>query len=168
MSGPEAAMAEKPTKPKLTEEDGRKALLDHVIDRALLARDRHGAVIDESAIRAMLEDREVVRYPVTIVFDAAALEPGEFAWAEQAGERPSDGFRLHVHPRYAGRADALPLLVAYHLVRVNYGEIATREEAEVFGATLLGMEVNDYYAAICRLADELVEGGGGCAAGGGR
>ena len=43
---------------------------------------------------------------------------------------------------------AVPLLVAYHLVRVNYGEIAGPEAAEVFGATLCGMDVDDYYAAL--------------------
>ncbi len=33
---------------------------------------------------------------------------------------------------------------AYHLVTVNYGDVATHEEAEVFGATLLDLDQDDY------------------------
>jgi hypothetical protein len=36
---------------------------------------------------------------------------------------------------------------------VNYGEIVSHEEAELFGATLLGMDVEEYYRALCDLAD---------------
>jgi hypothetical protein len=139
----------------ITAEDGRRALRDHIVERALLGRQRHGSPRDDAAFLRLLEDREVVRYPTIIEFGAAGLEPGEFGHAEPLGARPADGFRLLIHPRFRGRAGTLPLLAAYHLVAINYGEIATFEEAELFGATLLGLDVDDYYKSLCALADEL-------------
>ena len=38
---------------------------------------------------------------------------------------------------------------------INYGDIATHEEAELFGATLLGLDQEHYYATLCKLADSL-------------
>jgi hypothetical protein len=148
-----------------TEADGRRALRDHVVDRALAARARHGAPIDAAAFRRLLEDRELVRYPTTLEFSAAELRPGEFACALPAGERPADGFRLIVHPRFRGRDDLVPLLAAYHLVTVNYGDIASHEEAELFGAALLGLDVESYYRMLCGFADEAADADGALAAG---
>ena len=144
---------------KLTEEDGRRALRDHVIEKALVAREKYGESIDESTLGELLADPEVVRYPTSIRFDAEPLEAGEFAYVEPLGPKPSDGFCVVVHPRYQGRGHVVPLLVLYQLVRVNYGEIASHEEAELFGATVLGKDVDDYYETLCRLADELSSAG---------
>ncbi len=47
------------------------------------------------------------------------------------------------------------MLIAYHLVVPNYGDIAGADEAELFGATLLGLEVHDYYQALCAASDEV-------------
>jgi hypothetical protein len=58
-----------------------------------------------------------------------------------------------VHPHYEHHTDVLPLLITYHLVSVNYGDIATHEEAELYGATLLGLPVEEYYRRLCELAD---------------
>lgn len=144
---------------KLTEEDGRRALRDHVAERARIVHEKYGGAIDEEALKRLLDDPEVVRYPTSIEFDAGPLEPGEFAYVAPRGERPSDGFCVYVHPYFRGRGDVLPLLVVYQLVRVNYGEIATHEEAELFGATLLGKDVDEYYQTLCGLADELAAAG---------
>lgn len=140
---------------QLTGEDGRGALRDHVIGRALEARSRHGTIDSLEDFLRVLEDRQVVRYPTTVEFHAGPLQAGEFAYACQLGDEPSRGFCIYVHPHFRQRREALPLLIAYHLVRVNYGEIATHEEAELFGATLLGLDVDDYYHAVCDLADEI-------------
>ena len=139
---------------KLTEADGRRALRDHIVERAVAARERHGDPREPATFLRLLNDRSIVRYPTTIEFSAEALEPGEFAWAQPLGEHPSAGFRLFIHPLFRDRPEVVPLLAAYHLVTVNYGEIATEEEAELFGATLLGLSVDAYYEALCRLADE--------------
>jgi len=46
-------------------------------------------------------------------------------------------------------------LVLYQLVLVNYGEFASARDAEVFGAAALGLDLDQYYAELCELADEL-------------
>jgi hypothetical protein len=140
---------------KLSEDDGREALRDHVIQKAQAARLKYGLHIDAEVIMKMLDDREVVRYPTGVRFDAGPLQPGEFAYAQPLGARPADGYCLYVHPHFERQPEILPLLIAYHIVDINYGEIATAAEAELFGATLLGLEVDTYYQALCALADSL-------------
>lgn len=166
----------------LTEKDGYEALKGHVVERALAARARYGTALDEEGLRRMLRDPEVVRFPTELVFSDDGLLAGEFAWPRPRGERPSDGFDLLVHPYFAGRWEILPLLVAYQIPAINYLDVATHEEAELFGATLLGMELDAYYERVCRLADSLpgapahdpdlasrfeAASPGGCACGGG-
>lgn len=139
----------------LTEKDGYDALKAHVQERAWTARQRHGPAFDEAAMRSLLADPEVVRFPTELVFDDAGLMPGEFAWPRPKGERPTDGYQLVVHPYFAGRWEVLPLLIAYQVPAINYLDVATHEEAELFGATLLGMDVDAYYERVCRLADSV-------------
>jgi hypothetical protein len=132
----------------------RGALRDHAADVGLRARQRFGD-IDYAALLAMLEDRSIVRFPVRIEFDATKLQPGEFGWTTPLGDNANDGYCLYVHPHFVTRSRDLPLLIAYHLVSINYGDVATREEAEAFGAALLGLDEDDYYLRLCALADEL-------------
>ena len=156
----------------LTEEDGYEALRGHVAERAVLAREKYGPVIDLDAIRQILSDGEVMRFPTVLRFDAEALIAGEFAWAAALGDKPSDGFAIVVHPHFEERVEDLPLLIAYHIVTVNYLDVVTHVEAELFGATLLGLTSEEYYERLCKLADELpgpkpdftpvVETGGSC------
>lgn len=140
---------------KLTEADGKRALQDHVADKAMQARLKYGLYIDADAIVAMLDDPEVVRYPTGFRFDAEALLPGEFAHAQPCGEHPSEGFCIFIHPWFEQMPDAWPMLIAYHVPTINYGDIATADDAELFGATLLGLEVNAYYDALCELVDSM-------------
>jgi len=147
-------------KQKLTEADGRKALHEHVVETATAARRTYGDdLTGDGRLLELLEDRQVVRYPTELCFDGGPLRPGEFAHAQPLGERPADGFRLYVHPCFENRKDILPRLVVYHIVRINYGEIASHEDAELFGATLLGLDVEEYYRSLCDLADSLPDAG---------
>jgi hypothetical protein len=140
---------------RLTESDARLSLLDHMREKALAARQKYGPNINAAAIALMLEDRAFLRYPLRIDFDAATLEPGEFACLLPLGIHPSDGFSLCIHPAYQDRSDVWPSVIAYYIPSINYGEIAGPTEAECFGATLLGTPVEDYYQALCTLADAL-------------
>ena len=140
---------------RLTEQDGRRALRDHLIEKAALARERHGPVINDAAIMRVLDDRDIVRYPMGVRFDAAGLEPGEFAHALPLGEHPREGFCLFVHPAFEHQRDLWPLLIAYHVPPVNYGDIADAEDCERFGAALLGLDVEDYYSLLCEAVDSL-------------
>lgn len=138
-----------------TERDAKAGLRDHVLERAELARARYGPVIDDGAILRILDDRDIVRYPAGVRFDAEALRPGEFAWAAPMGEHPRDGFCIFVHPRYERQRELWPLILAYHLPTINYADIASSDDCELFGATLLGLDIEDYYAQLCVLSDEL-------------
>jgi hypothetical protein len=143
---------------ELSEADGYEALRAHVVDRALAARRRHGPRIDAQTILRVLADPEVVRFPTELVFSSSALLPGEFACPLPKGEHPRDGFTLAVHEVFANRPDALPYLVAYHIPSINYLDVVTNREAELFGAALLGLEVDEYYRRLCALADQLPGG----------
>lgn len=114
-------------------------------------RDRRGRATADAA----KNDRAYVRYPCEIVFDASALNPGEFAHAVAKGKTPEEGFTMHVHPVYMLDLARVPGLVLYQLVAVNYGEFASADDAETFGANALGLSRDDYYATLCELADQL-------------
>jgi hypothetical protein len=140
---------------KLNLEDGKRSLHDHVLSRAWEAREVYGPRIDMPRFLEFLENRRFVRYPVTLTFDTADLLEEEFARAVPLGDHPSDGFRLVIHPHFRDEPDIVPLLASYHLVTVNYGEIATREDAELFGATFLGLEVDEYYRLLCEASSRI-------------
>lgn len=142
-------------KPKLTENDGYEALREHVLERALAARAAHGPDFDRAAIEGLLADPKVMRFPTRLSFAADGLLDGEFAWARSLGPQPQDGYEIVVHPQFENRSEALPALVAYHIVSVNYLDVATSAEAELYGAALLGLEIDDYYKTVCAFADEL-------------
>ncbi|MCA9293449.1 MAG: hypothetical protein KDA20_06525 [Phycisphaerales bacterium] len=139
----------------VTEEDGREALRDHVQQKAMEARLKCGLYIDADRAMRLLEDRSIVRYPVGVRFDATQIETGEFAWAMPLGERPEAGFCLFIHPHFEDQPEIWPLLIAYHIPAINYGEIVSHDEAELYGATLLGLETDTYYQALCELVDSI-------------
>jgi len=135
--------------------EARAAFSEHLKAKAAAARLTYGPSIDAEAIRTMLGDREVVRYPTSIEFDAAPLQVHEFACPQPLGFHASDGYCLFVHPHFRGQPENLPLLVAYHIPTINYGDIVEAQHAELYGATLLGLEVETYYHALCELADSI-------------
>lgn len=134
-------------------EAAQQSLRDHVVAKAMDARAKHPEGVDRAAMLALLDDRAVVRYPLGVRFDDEPLRPGEFACLEALGERPSDGYVLFVHPMFENVDELIPLLVAYYIPSVNYGDVATHVEAELFGATLLSLEREEYYRLLCSVAD---------------
>jgi hypothetical protein len=159
---------------KLTLDDARESLTAHVAAKGAEIRAKYGPTIGWSQLKGILADREFVRYPCELVFDPAPLQPDECAYPAPNGERPEDGFRLCVHPYFSVDPDRVALLALYQLVSVNYGAFASHEDAEAFGAAVLGVTEQEYYEAICAMADEistdnLVAGGNdapGCGCGG--
>ncbi len=141
--------------PHPTAEEAQQSLRDHVVTKAMDARLRRGGLIDRVEMMRLLEDRAVVRYPLGVRFDAEPLQPGEFACLESLGEHPSDGFCLFIHPMFENVDDLIPLLIAYYIPSVNYGDVASHVEAELFGASLLGIDVEEYYTILCSVADTL-------------
>lgn len=147
---------------QLTAEDAKQSLNAHVAAKGAEILDKYGPAIGWRGLLTLLEDRACVRYPCSILFDAAPLQQGEFAFVSSRGERPEDGFNIFVHPYFMTQLDRVPALVFYHLVVVNYGPFASADDAETFGAYALGIKKEDYYQMLCALADELAGGSGGC------
>jgi hypothetical protein len=143
---------------QLTAADARDSLSAHVAAKGAEVFAKYGPSIGWPELQRLIADPAIVRYPCEISFDAAPLEPGEFAHPAPKGERPEDGFILHVHPIYMLDLPHVAYLVLYQLVAVNYGPFASADDAEIFGASALGLSRDDYYDAVCEMADRL--GGG--------
>lgn len=154
---------------QLTADDARQSLSAHVGAKGAEIFAKYGPQIGWSQLQAIVEDRACVRYPCRIEFDAAPLQPGEFAHPEPLGEAPEAGFTLYVHPLFMTQLEMVPYLALYQLVVVNYGEFASADDAEIFAAAALGLDRELYYQALCALADRLgapeSASGGGCACG---
>ena len=143
---------------QLTADDAKQSLNAHVAARGEAIFTKYGPRIGWKELRLILDDRASVRYPCEIVFDAGRLGADEFAHPLAKGERPEDGFTLFVHPFFMPQLERVSYLVLYQLVLVNYGEFASADDAETFGASALGISKDDYYAVLCEMADEI----GGC------
>jgi len=141
---------------QLTVADARQSLSAHAAAKGAEVREKHGPHIGWRELQQVLHDRSCVRYPCEIVFDAGPLEPGEFACPIMKGEHPTDGYTIFVHPLFLVQLARVPHLVLYQLVVVNYGDFASAEDAEAFGAGVLGISTDEYYRLICESADELV------------
>ncbi|MEZ6021328.1 MAG: hypothetical protein R3F17_14915 [Planctomycetota bacterium] len=92
----------------LTEEDGLQALRMHLQERARVAHLRYPDLGQESSLRALLRDGEIVRFPVELRFGTEGLIPGEFAHAEPKEDRAAAGFTLFVHPQFEAAGPIWP------------------------------------------------------------
>lgn len=140
---------------QLTADDARQSLNAHLAAKGAEMFEKYGPHIGWRELQQILQDRSAVRYPCEVVFDAQHLLKDEFAHAMAKGERPEDGYTIYVHPFFMTQLQQVPLLVLYQLVRVNYGEFASPDDAETFGASVFGLSNDDYYHALCELADQL-------------
>ncbi len=138
-----------------TADDARQSLAAHAAAGGAGIFEKYGPCIGWNHLLLILQDRTCVRYPCEIAFDAAPLQPGECAYPKPAGGKPEDGFVLHIHPLFMTQLDRAARLALYQLVVVNYGEFASSEDAEVFGAAALGISREKYYQALCEMADWL-------------
>jgi hypothetical protein len=140
----------------LTIDDARQSLTSHLVEKGAEVRQKYGPRIGWSELLALLEDRSCVRYPCEICFEAEPLLAGEFAHPIAKGATPNEGFTLCIHPFFDSRLESVPALVLYQLVIINYGEFASVDDAETFGAAALGISKEDYYQLVCSLADQIV------------
>ena len=140
---------------QLSVEDASKSLNAHVAFKGAEIHSKYGPHIGWNELSAILANRAYVRYPCEIVFDAGPLRAGEFACPIANGEGPEEGYRIYVHPFFATQLPRVPYLVLYQLVLVNYGDFASVDDAETFGAAVLGLAKDAYYRALCEMADEL-------------
>lgn len=140
---------------QLTADDARESLTAHLEAKGLEIFAKYGPQIGWGELQRLLADRACVRYPCELAFDAGQLLPGECAHPVQNGATPECGFTLCVHPMFMLQLGRVPWLVLYQLVAVNYGAFASADDAETFGAAALGITRDEYYDALCQMADEL-------------
>lgn len=145
---------------QLTADDARQSLSAHVAEKGAEIFAEYGPRIGWKELPLILQDRACVRYPCEIVFDSTPLQPGEFAVPVPKGGKPEDGFTIHVHPLFMTELQRVYWQVLYQLVAVNYGDFASPDDAEFFGSSALSISRNEYYQALCEMADQL-----GCAPG---
>lgn len=131
------------------------AITRHAIEKANEIRAHYGCDIDYPVILRILEDRKCTRYPVQLKFVSESIESSLFADSKAVSDNPDDGYIIAIHPNFEQNTEALPALILYQLVLVNYGDLATPIDAEFFGSTVLGMERDSYYEYIMLLTDSL-------------
>lgn len=131
------------------------AVSQHAIEKAREVRLRYGPVIDYPVVLRILDDRRCIRYPVKIQFVPDGIERGLFAKSEAISENPDDGYIIYFHQHLESQPDLLPALILYQSVLVNYGDLATADDAELFGSGVLGLDRDTYYEQIVSLTDAL-------------
>jgi len=132
---------------------GQQSLREHILAQAVVAHQKHGPLTFEK-LNALLHDPDCLRYPVRLVFEFGEMAMHQFAQPDiDWRNTPQDGRVLYVRPLLRERPDLLPLAVAYMIPLINYGDVISDEHCLLYGATLLGMLEEEFYQAICLLAE---------------
>jgi hypothetical protein len=140
---------------ELRQEDAGRHLSEQVAAQGEEIARQYGPHMSWDQLQQLLADRRFVRYPCELRFEADPLLPGEFAHSVAKGNRPEEGYVLYIHPHYATELPLVPYLALHQLVLINYGESATAEDAETFGALALGLSKDAYYLTLCELSHQI-------------
>ncbi|MBI4557659.1 MAG: hypothetical protein HY706_08755 [Candidatus Hydrogenedentes bacterium] len=130
-----------------------EALRRHALFAAERARAKLGGPLSAGNLSVFLNDQDCVRYPTSIVFDRAGLEPHQFGFPKQVGTGKQRRCIVHLDPVYETRPDEVPWLVAYLTPVINYGDIVTSEICELYGATLMGTVPQTFADEVARAAE---------------
>ena len=132
---------------------GEDSLREHIAAQAVVAHQKHGP-LTFAGLDALLTDPECLRHPTRLVFEFGEMAGHQFAEPDvDQRNREQDGRVLYLRPRLRDRPDLAVLAVAYMIPLINYGDIITDEHCLRYGATLLGMMEEEFYAAVCQMAD---------------
>mgnify|MGYP006910059014 CR=1 FL=1 len=132
---------------------GEEGLRSHLLDRALWAHGKYPD-LDCARIGEFLIDPGCLRYPARLVFDFGDMAPHQFVQPGPTPEDPASGeMEIFVHPALRLHEGFIPAAVAYAVPQINYGDAATDEHCLLYGATLLGVTADEYYARLCTVAD---------------
>ena len=135
--------------------EGQNALAHHMMEKARLARERYGPLSMQN-IYSVLKDPDLLRHPVRLVFEYGEISFHQFAQPAPDPRDPSNGFCIYLRPCLKEMTKEVPFAVAYMIPVINYGEeMVTDELCLQFGASLLDMSEEDYYTALCTLAEEV-------------
>ncbi len=133
---------------------GEDSLRKRLAEQAEYARAKHSP-LGSDKIEALLADPECTRYPTRLVFEIDGMAAHQFAQPEVDYRNPEqDGRVLYLRPMLRERPELVMLAVAYMLPVLNYGEeIVNDSHCLLYGATLLAMNEEEFYQAVCGLAD---------------
>lgn len=129
---------------------GDESLKSHLVETAMVAHESYAPFVEE-LLAEFLENRNLVRYPVELVFEIGSLAAHQFAQPEPNGR----GFTLYLHPELKTRPADVIRAIGYFLPVINYGELVNDDHCLLYGATLTGTTLDDYYNQICRIADSI-------------
>lgn len=139
--------------PEQLEKLGQDSLREHLVAQAVVTHRKHGALTFEK-LDALLHDPDCLRYPVRLVYEFGEMAMHQFAQPDvDWRNRGQDGRVLYLRPILRDRPDLVVLAVAYMIPLINYGEVITDDHCVAYGSTLLGMMEEEYYRAVCQLAD---------------
>jgi hypothetical protein len=134
------------------------ALYEHARFAAQRAQSRLNGPLTPSNLEQFLADNLCLRYPTRIIYDRTGLEPHQVAQPFYRQSRDGIFCDLHVDPDLQKTPEINYLVVAYMAAVINYGDAATPELAELFGALLTGIDQETFYEKMCAVADS-VRGG---------
>jgi hypothetical protein len=135
------------------EQLGQQSLREHLVAQAIVAHQKHGPLTADK-LDALLHDPDCLRHPVRLVFEFGEMAMHQFAQPDVDWRNTEqDGRVLYLRPLLRKRPDLLPLAVAYMIPVINYGDIVSDEHCLLYGAVLMGMLTDEFYDAVCRLAD---------------
>jgi len=135
------------------EQLGQQSLREHLLAQAGVAHQKHAPLTAEKLER-LLQDPDCLRHPVRLVFEFGEMAMHQFAQPDiDWRNTEQDGRVLYLRPLLREHPGLLPLAVAYMIPLINYDEIISDEHCLLYGATLLGITEDEFYKALCRLAD---------------
>jgi len=118
-------------------------------------RQQYGPAIDWEKLQQLLKDPQFAPCPCEVRFDASQLLPGEFGHTVTPALKGDRDCIIYLHPKYSTQLARVPYLVLYQLALINYGALATADDAETFGALALGISRAAYFQALCELSGQL-------------
>lgn len=139
--------------PEQLERLGQDSLREHLLAQAVVAHQKHGPLTLDR-LDALLHDPECLRYPVRLVYEFGEMAMHQFAQPDVDWRNTEQGGKvLYLRPILRDRPELVILAVAYMIPPINYGDIITDAHCVAYGATLLGMMEEEFYQAVCGLAD---------------
>jgi hypothetical protein len=162
--------------PEQLSKDLRESMAIHLRQRAQEIIHKYGP-INYSVLQQVLQDKKYTRYPVRILFDSGRIETGLFAITEAILTKPDQSlnqtenkeedddsyyikppdqsYEIVIHEYFKDQPEKLLPLILYQLPIVNYGNVVTYEDSEVFGASMMEISQEDYYQLVCDLVDSI-------------
>lgn len=132
---------------------GQTSLREHLRAQAVLAHARYAPLTAEK-LPTLLRDPDCLRYPVRLVFEFGEMAAHQFAEPGMDFRDPTgQGRVLYLRPCLREHPEGVVLAVAYMIPVINYGPVITDEHCLLYGATLLGLMVEEFYRRVCEMAD---------------